>query len=183
MQMAEDEIAKAEDRLLEQMVASEEYDRRIKAADQRLKEVEESVRGSAPQSKPKKQRPKKIWRDRGRTRALSRKFRKICSIITSASRKNTAASRWPKCDDEKCCALRHANPPARVSRDAQREQRGYVSLRDVHPHSLLHRAHCGPPLDDHKPQTSGASRPPLPPVKISAGILIACHTLGSACRR
>jgi uncharacterized protein len=40
VQMAEDEIAKAEDRLLEQMVASEEYDRRIKAAEIALKEVE-----------------------------------------------------------------------------------------------------------------------------------------------
>ena len=42
--MAEQEIAKAEDRLLEQMVASEEYDRRIKAADAALKEVEQTER-------------------------------------------------------------------------------------------------------------------------------------------
>ena len=40
IQMAEDEIAKAEDRLLEQMVAGEEYDRRIKASEKALKEVE-----------------------------------------------------------------------------------------------------------------------------------------------
>jgi uncharacterized protein len=40
VQNAEDEIAKAEDRLLEQMVASEEYDRRVKASDKDLKEVE-----------------------------------------------------------------------------------------------------------------------------------------------
>ena len=45
VQMAEAEIAKAEDRLLEQMVASEEYDRRIKAAEKALKEVEEIARG------------------------------------------------------------------------------------------------------------------------------------------
>ena len=44
-QMAEDEIAKAEDRLLEQMVASEEYDRRIKSSEKALKEVEEAARG------------------------------------------------------------------------------------------------------------------------------------------
>ena len=44
-QMAEDEIAKAEDRLLEQMVASEEYDRHIKASDKILKETEEIARG------------------------------------------------------------------------------------------------------------------------------------------
>ena len=41
---AEQEIAKAEDRLLEQMVASEEYDRRIKAAEAALKEVEQLER-------------------------------------------------------------------------------------------------------------------------------------------
>ena len=45
VQMAEDEIAKAEDRLLEQMVAGEEFDRRIKVSDKSLKEVQEAVRG------------------------------------------------------------------------------------------------------------------------------------------
>jgi predicted nucleic acid-binding Zn-ribbon protein len=44
IQMAEAEIAKAEDRLLEQMVASEEYDRRVKAAEKTLAEVEVSAR-------------------------------------------------------------------------------------------------------------------------------------------
>src|SRR5713101_410281 len=38
------QMAEAEDRLLEQMVASEEYDRRIKASEKALKEVEEIVR-------------------------------------------------------------------------------------------------------------------------------------------
>jgi uncharacterized protein len=45
VQMAEEEIAKAEDRLLEQMVAAEEYDRRIKTSEKALKEVEEATRG------------------------------------------------------------------------------------------------------------------------------------------
>lgn len=40
VEMAEAEITKAEDRLLEQMVAAEEYDRRVKASDKLLKEVE-----------------------------------------------------------------------------------------------------------------------------------------------
>jgi predicted nucleic acid-binding Zn-ribbon protein len=44
IQMAEEEIAKAEDRLLEQMVSGEEYDRRIKASEKLLKEIEEVVR-------------------------------------------------------------------------------------------------------------------------------------------
>lgn len=44
VQAGEEEIAKAEDRLLEQMVSAEDYDRRIKAAEKTLKEVEESAR-------------------------------------------------------------------------------------------------------------------------------------------
>jgi uncharacterized protein len=44
VQMAEDGIRKAEDRLLEQMVSSEEYDARVKASEKALKDVEETVR-------------------------------------------------------------------------------------------------------------------------------------------
>ena len=44
-QTAENKVAKSEDRLLEQMVAGEEYDGRIKVADKALKEVEEIARG------------------------------------------------------------------------------------------------------------------------------------------
>ena len=44
VQMAEDEIAKAEDRLLEQMVAAEEYDRRVKTSEKIVKEAEETAR-------------------------------------------------------------------------------------------------------------------------------------------
>ncbi len=40
IQNAEDEIAKAEDRLLERMVSGEEYDRQVKAAEARVKEIE-----------------------------------------------------------------------------------------------------------------------------------------------
>ncbi len=45
VQTAEGEIAKAEDRLLEQMVAAEEYDRRVKTSEKLLKEVEDVARG------------------------------------------------------------------------------------------------------------------------------------------
>jgi len=44
IQMAEEEIARSEDRLLEQMVAGEEYERQIKAAEKSLAEVEAAVR-------------------------------------------------------------------------------------------------------------------------------------------
>jgi len=43
IQMAEAEIAKAEDRLLEQMVSGEVFDQRIKAADQDRKEIEQAT--------------------------------------------------------------------------------------------------------------------------------------------
>jgi len=45
VETAEAEIAKAEDRLLEQMVNAEEYDRRVKASEKDLKEVEDAARG------------------------------------------------------------------------------------------------------------------------------------------
>src|SRR5271155_1757448 len=43
IEMAEADISKAEDRLLEQMVAGEEYDRQIKASEQLVKEVEAAM--------------------------------------------------------------------------------------------------------------------------------------------
>ena len=43
--LAEAEIAKAEDRLLEQMVNAEDYDRRVKVSERRLKQIEEDVSG------------------------------------------------------------------------------------------------------------------------------------------
>ncbi|MGH9717447.1 MAG: zinc ribbon domain-containing protein [Candidatus Acidiferrales bacterium] len=46
VQTAEGEIAKAEDRLLERMVAAEEYDRSVKASEKLLKEVEEVARSA-----------------------------------------------------------------------------------------------------------------------------------------
>jgi len=49
VQTAEAEIAKAEDRLLEQMVSGEEYDRRIKISEKTLKEVEEVARAERSQ--------------------------------------------------------------------------------------------------------------------------------------
>ena len=44
VEMAEAEIAKAEDRLLEQMVSGEQYDRQVKAAEKSFKQVEEEAR-------------------------------------------------------------------------------------------------------------------------------------------
>jgi uncharacterized protein len=43
VEMAEAEIAKAEDRLLEQMVSGEQYDRQVKAAEKDFKQAEEQI--------------------------------------------------------------------------------------------------------------------------------------------
>lgn len=43
VEMAETEIAKAEDRLLEQMVSGEQYDRQVKAAEKNFKQAEEQI--------------------------------------------------------------------------------------------------------------------------------------------
>lgn len=45
IELGEAEIGKAEDRLLEQMVAAEEFDRRVKSAEKTLKETEDAARG------------------------------------------------------------------------------------------------------------------------------------------
>jgi predicted nucleic acid-binding Zn-ribbon protein len=45
IQNAEHEVAQAEDRLLERMVAGEEYERQVKAADAALKEIEAAAEG------------------------------------------------------------------------------------------------------------------------------------------
>lgn len=43
-EMAEAEIAKSEDRLLEEMVSSDQYDRQVKAAEKSFKQIEEEAR-------------------------------------------------------------------------------------------------------------------------------------------
>lgn len=59
IQMAEDEIGKAEDRLLEQMVAGEEYDRRIKASEKKLKEIEAVASGERSKIEAEKAKAEK----------------------------------------------------------------------------------------------------------------------------
>jgi uncharacterized protein len=60
IQNAEDEMARAEDRLLEQMVAAEEYDRRVKAAEKTVKETEEAARSQRSKIDAEKASTEKI---------------------------------------------------------------------------------------------------------------------------
>lgn len=73
IQLAEQEMSSSEDRLLEQMVASEEYDRRIKASEKSLKETEESARAERAKIEAAKSAAEKELADAsaGRTAALA----------------------------------------------------------------------------------------------------------------
>jgi len=59
IQMAEAEISKAEDRLLERMVSGEEYERQVKAAEKRLKEVEAAAQAERAQLQAEQAETKK----------------------------------------------------------------------------------------------------------------------------
>lgn len=59
VEMAEAEIAKSEDRLLEQMVSGEQYDRQVKAAEKNFKQVEEQIGGERKQIETEKAKAEK----------------------------------------------------------------------------------------------------------------------------
>jgi uncharacterized protein len=69
VQMAEAEIAKAEDRLLEQMVSAEEYDRRIKISEKTLREVEDAMRRERAQIEAEKSAEEKTVAEMSAERA------------------------------------------------------------------------------------------------------------------
>ncbi|HEV2289248.1 MAG TPA: hypothetical protein VGR81_09880 [Candidatus Acidoferrales bacterium] len=60
IEMAEAEIAKAEDRLLEEMVSSEQYDRQVKAAEKSFKQIEEQMRAERAQIESEKVAAEKV---------------------------------------------------------------------------------------------------------------------------
>ena len=105
---ADQEAANAEDRLLEQMVAGEEYDRRIKASEKVLKEVEETAKGERAKIEVEQRggRERIASRWKRNARRPSPRCRKICSITIIASRANMAERRWRK------FAMRSAGPAA-----------------------------------------------------------------------
>ena len=98
VQTAEQEIAKAEDRLLEQMVSAEEYDRRVKSSEKAVKEVEEAMRAERLKVEAEKAAAEAELAELKRpSRAGHGGYsRKICSTTTNASRKSTTESLWPK---------------------------------------------------------------------------------------
>lgn len=158
VQMAEDEIAKAEDRLLEQMVASEEYDRRIKAAEKRLKEVEESVRTQRATIESEKATAEKDLEgvESDRKRVTSEVPEDLLDHYERIAKKHGGVA-LAEVDDQKCslCGMQIRPHVFQKMRNANNEELFHCEtctriLYYIEPTAV-------PPLDDHKPQASGAS--------------------------
>ena len=123
VEMAEAEIAKAEDRLLEQMVAAEEYDRRVKASDKLLKEVEIVARRTARKNRRRKSSGGTGNRPVG-SRAQSRgghDFRKLARSLRSHL-EEAPPRRAGGSARREMLRLRHARAASRLSGDAARQQ-------------------------------------------------------------
>ena len=158
VQMAEEEIAKAEDRLLEQMVASEEYDRRIKAAEQRLKEVEGSVRTQRASIESEKAAAEKDLAvvEVDRKRVTSEIPEDMLDHYERIAKRHGGVA-LAEVDNEKCslCGMQIRPHVFQKMRNAKNEDLFHCEtctriLYYIEPTAV-------PPLDDPKPQASGAS--------------------------
>jgi len=105
VQLAEDEIAKAEDRLLEQMVAGEDYDRRIKAAEKSLKEVEDVVRVQRSKIETEKAAAEKVFAEltAERARVVAEIPENLLDHYDRIARKHNSVA-LAEVRDEKCSA-------------------------------------------------------------------------------
>jgi len=158
VQMAEAEIAKAEDRLLEQMVASEEYDRRIKAAEKRLKEVEESVRSQRSTLESEKAAADKDLAavEADRKRVTSEIPEDLLDHYERIAKKHGGVA-LAEVDQEKCslCGMHIRPHVVQKMRNAGNEELFHCEtctriLYYIEPEAV-------PELDQHKSQASGAS--------------------------
>ncbi|MGA8145402.1 MAG: C4-type zinc ribbon domain-containing protein [Candidatus Acidiferrales bacterium] len=158
VQMAEEEIAKAEDRLLEQMVASEEYDRRIKAAEKRLKEVEESARAQRSTIESDKAAADKDLAlvEADRARVTSEIPEDMLDHYERIAKKHGGVA-LAEVSDEKCtlCGMQIRPHVFQKMRRANSEEMFHCEtctriLYYIEPTAV-------PPVDDPKPQVSGAS--------------------------
>ena len=103
--LAETEIAKAEDRLLEQMVAGEEYDRRIKASEKSVKEIETATAVERSKIEADKNAADKALAELNteRERAVGELSENLLDHYTRISRKHNGVA-LAEIRDEKCTA-------------------------------------------------------------------------------
>jgi predicted nucleic acid-binding Zn-ribbon protein len=158
VQMAEEEIAKAEDRLLEQMVAGEEYDRRIKAAEKRWKEVEESVRSQRATIDSEKVTAEKDLAvvEGDRKRVTSEIPEDLLDHYERIAKRHGGVA-LAEVDKEKCslCGMQIRPHVFQKMRSATNEEMFHCEtctriLYYIEPAAV-------PPIDDPKRQVSGAS--------------------------
>jgi len=102
---AETEIAKAEDRLLEQMVAGEEYDRRIKASEKSVKEIEATTTVERSKIEADKNAADKALAELNaeRERAIGEISENLLDHYTRISKKHSGVA-LAEIRDEKCSA-------------------------------------------------------------------------------
>lgn len=102
---AEAEIAKAEDRLLEQMVASEQYDRELKAAERALKEAEGVVAGQRKRVEAEREATQKevVELEAERNRLVPKIPENLLDNYERIARKHNGTA-MAEVRDEKCTA-------------------------------------------------------------------------------
>jgi len=105
IQLGEAEIAKAEDRLLEQMVAGEEYDRRIKASEKSVKEIEATAAVERSKIEADKSAAEKTLAELNaeRERAILGISENLLDHYTRIARKHSGVA-LAEIRDEKCSA-------------------------------------------------------------------------------
>lgn len=105
IQLGEAEIAKAEDRLLEQMVAGEEYDRRIKASEKSVKETEATTAVERSKIEADKSAAEKTLAELNaeRERAILGISENLLDHYTRIARKHSGVA-LAEIRDEKCSA-------------------------------------------------------------------------------
>jgi len=134
---AEAEVAKADDRQLEVMMAAEEVERRVKIAESRLKEAEQAVAAERKEIQAQgTEKKKQLDAPSPSTKKSSLRFRKICACSTRASPFATMEPRWPK-PRWPVPRLRHARSAAHHSGAAPGNQRRSLPLRKLRPDPLL----------------------------------------------
>ena len=160
---AEDEVAKAEDRLLDRMVAGEEYERQVKAAEAAVKEVEAAanVERHTIQAEYNAAQKELAAAEAVRAAAVAAVPGRFGRSLR-AHRETPRRHRPGRNSRRRLRPVRRPHPAARDPAIAARWQRRILPLRDVHAHPLLRRSlgSAGPRVRRCvRAETSGRTRP------------------------
>ena len=149
IQMAEDEAAKAEDRLLERMVSGEEYDRQVKSATHALAEAEKVAEGERKKIEAEKAVVEKELADLKAERAqvVAAVPEDLLDHYTRLAKRHGGIARAEVHDDEICSMCRVKVRP-----------HTFQVMRDPKNAELIHCETCTRILYTHVPDSTMASR-------------------------